>query len=190
MLEMFRGLPVHVLVVHAVVILVPLAAAGTFAIALRPGWRKSFGPLVAMAATGALISTFVARLSGQWLRDRLNYGADFEHGQAGEQLIWWVLPFWLLTLGLVLLDRREAATGEPVRELARSGAVGGGGGGARGRMSELSSRLPGATKVRQSRMLLVVAVLACVTGLAAAAQTANVGEGGARSVWVPKLAEG
>jgi hypothetical protein len=35
--ERFSGLPVHVLVIHAVVILVPVSAVGVLALALGPG---------------------------------------------------------------------------------------------------------------------------------------------------------
>ena len=39
-----RGLPLHVLVVHAVVVLVPAAAFGTLLCALWPAVRRHFGP--------------------------------------------------------------------------------------------------------------------------------------------------
>ena len=42
--DLINGLPVHPLVVHAVVVLVPLAALGTIAIALRPAWRPHVRP--------------------------------------------------------------------------------------------------------------------------------------------------
>ena len=37
MFDLINGLPVHTLVVHAVVVLVPLTALGTIALAVRPG---------------------------------------------------------------------------------------------------------------------------------------------------------
>ena len=45
MFDTIDGLPVHALVVHAVVVLLPLALLGTIAIAVRPAWRARFGPL-------------------------------------------------------------------------------------------------------------------------------------------------
>ncbi|GAA4243047.1 DUF2231 domain-containing protein [Dactylosporangium darangshiense] len=38
MLDKINGLPVHPLVVHAAVALLPLAAIGVIAIAVRPAW--------------------------------------------------------------------------------------------------------------------------------------------------------
>ena len=44
------------------------------------------------------------------MRDRLGYPADgLRHGDLGDQVLWYVLPFWLLTVALVLLDRRRPA---------------------------------------------------------------------------------
>ncbi|MBC8092563.1 MAG: hypothetical protein H7Y15_11605, partial [Pseudonocardia sp.] len=37
------GVPLHPLVIHAVVVLLPLAAVGTLAMAVRPVWRRSLG---------------------------------------------------------------------------------------------------------------------------------------------------
>jgi len=104
--DQLNGLPVHVLVIHAVVILVPTAAVGMVAITARARWRRPYGPLVALVATGALVATPVATNSGQWLRGRLGYPEDgFRHGELGEQVLWFMLPFWVLTVAVVLLDR-------------------------------------------------------------------------------------
>ncbi|MCX6467463.1 MAG: hypothetical protein NTW05_28360, partial [Pseudonocardiales bacterium] len=61
------GLPLHPLVVHAVVVLLPLAALGTVACALRPSWRAQLAVptlLVALAGTAAVP---VAALAGDQL---------------------------------------------------------------------------------------------------------------------------
>jgi hypothetical protein len=52
--DTFFGLPVHALVMHVVVVLVPLAAAGVLAIAVVPSWRTRFGVLVLAIATAGL----------------------------------------------------------------------------------------------------------------------------------------
>ena len=160
MFDELNGLPVHVLVVHAVVVLVPACAVGVLAIAVRPQWRRVYGPLAALGATGALVATYIARESGDWLRQGLGLPADFAHGQLGAQVIWFVLPFWALTVALVLLDRR-LARGRTL--VSRTGWRG------------------------QPWALVVVAVLAVVTGLAATAQVVRTGDSGARSVWEGRL---
>jgi uncharacterized membrane protein len=48
------GIPLHPLVVHAVVALLPLAAVGAVVIALRASWRRSLGvPVMLLAIVGA-----------------------------------------------------------------------------------------------------------------------------------------
>ncbi len=49
MFDLINGIPVHPLVVHAVVVLLPLALLGTIAIAVKPAWRRPYGPLVVAA---------------------------------------------------------------------------------------------------------------------------------------------
>ena len=66
-----NGLPVHVLVVHAVVALVPLAALLTVLSAVWPAARRRLGivtPLVALLALGA---AFAAQEAGEWLQARV-----------------------------------------------------------------------------------------------------------------------
>jgi hypothetical protein len=61
------GLPLHPLVVHAVVVLVPLVTVGLLVAVARPLWAERLRlPLVALG-WGAAASAVVARLSGQRL---------------------------------------------------------------------------------------------------------------------------
>jgi hypothetical protein len=105
------GLPVHALVVHAVVVLLPMAAAGVVAIAAVPRWRTRFGPLVLLLLTGGLVLTPVATKSGEKLEGRVNAAGVVaqrinDHQDLGELLIWPVLVLWALTLALVFQSRR------------------------------------------------------------------------------------
>ena len=43
------GLPTHTLVNHAAVVLVPLAAIATIAVALRPRWRERYAGWMVLA---------------------------------------------------------------------------------------------------------------------------------------------
>lgn len=116
MFDTVIGLPVHALVVHAVVILVPAAATGVVAIAAVPRWRERYGALVVVVATTALALVPVARASGEELRDRLDVGGVVarqvdEHADAGQLLIWPTLVMWLLALALMVLHRRRTSGG-------------------------------------------------------------------------------
>ena len=68
------GLPVHPLVVHAVVVLTPLAALAGLLYAATPRWRWALRwPLVLLSAL-ALVGAFVAATSGQSLLEARGLG--------------------------------------------------------------------------------------------------------------------
>lgn len=77
----FDGLPIHVLVNHVAVVLVPLAALIGIAF-LRPAWRMPLRwPLVAAAAL-ATVLVYITRESGEVLKDSL--GDQLKDNKAGE----------------------------------------------------------------------------------------------------------
>jgi uncharacterized membrane protein len=108
MFDLINGLPVHPLVVHAVVVLLPLATVGTLAIALRPAWRRPYGLLVVACTAVATALIPVATSSGEALEERV--GNPGEHAELGDQLIWFAIPMLLLAAALWWLDRRAAST--------------------------------------------------------------------------------
>lgn len=114
MFDTILGLPVHALVVHAVVVLVPLGAAGVAAIAFVPRWRERFGVAVLAITTAALVSVPIATNSGQRLKARIDAGGVVakqiqRHQSWGKLVIYPTAALWLLAAALVLLDRRGRA---------------------------------------------------------------------------------
>lgn len=99
MLDLVDGLPLHPLVVHAVVVLLPLAVLGTLAVVAVPRLRP-FTLLVALVATAAAVLLPVASESGEALEERV--GEPGVHAELGEQLvvigIALAVVLWLLTL--------------------------------------------------------------------------------------------
>lgn len=118
MFDTILGLPVHVLVIHAVVVLVPLGAAGVAAIAIVPPWRQRFGVAVLGITTAGLLAVPVATQSGKKLEARLNAGGIVakqikHHRDMGNLVLYPTLALWILAAALILLDRR-GRTGRPV----------------------------------------------------------------------------
>jgi hypothetical protein len=107
-----NGLPAHVLLVHAVVVFVPLAALMLVASAVWPAARAKLGFLTPAVALVALILVPITTNAGHWLQDHLhnNFGhTDPEivhHAHLGGQLLWWVLPLFVVSAGVWLLSRR------------------------------------------------------------------------------------
>ncbi|HJQ06919.1 MAG TPA: DUF2231 domain-containing protein [Nocardioides sp.] len=112
MFNVINGLPVHPLVVHAVVVLLPLAILGTIALVVRPAWRRSYGLLLVGCSLVATLLIPVATSSGESLETHV--GDPGKHAQLGDQLIWFALPLLLLDVVLVVLDRR-GKVGNPLK---------------------------------------------------------------------------
>lgn len=115
MFDLINGLPVHPLVVHVIVVLLPLSIIGTIAIAARPVWRRRYGHLVVVVMAFVTVMIPVATSSGEALAHRV--GDPGRHARLGDQLIWFALPLLALDVALVLLARY----GEGIR--ARRGIV-------------------------------------------------------------------
>lgn len=112
MFDLINGIPLHPLVVHAVVVLLPLAIVGTLAIAVKPAWRLRYGHLVVAVGVASLIFIPIATSSGEALERRV--GDPGEHAALGDQLIWFAVPLVVLAAALWWLERRKAAGKPPV----------------------------------------------------------------------------
>jgi hypothetical protein len=104
------GIPLHPLVVHAVVVLMPLAAVGTIAIAVVPKWRDIYGWLVLGITTIVFATVPIATRSGGRLRDSLSLGGPVaekvrDHQAYGDRMIYAAAGLWLLLVVMLLLHR-------------------------------------------------------------------------------------
>ena len=158
MFDLIDGVPIHPLVVHAIVVLLPLALLGTIAIAVKPAWRRPYGPLVVAAVAVSAILAPVATSSGEELEHRV--GDPGEHAELGDQLIWFILPLLALTVALVWVDRRATRTAALTDGADRA-----------------------ATTSSPSKLPTVLAALAVVAALACTVQVYRVGDSGARAAW-------
>lgn len=128
MFDQINGLPVHVLVLHAAVVFVPLLALGAVVYALVPRWRPRMGWALALLAIAAPVSTFVARASGVELYDRLvgqglsGPGKEIldDHMGFGTRTFLFTLLLGLASLVMVALTWRRGSTRLPL-----AGEIGG-----------------------------------------------------------------
>lgn len=99
------GLPAHPLVVHAAVVLLPIAAVTSVLVAAIPKARRRYGPLVLGVALAGTIAVVVAQQSGESLEDR---GADTslvrEHTEKGETVLPWAIALTLVAGAVVLVQ--------------------------------------------------------------------------------------
>lgn len=97
------GLPVHALVVHAVVVLVPLSAIGAILMAARRSFSRRFGTIVVILAGIGAIASIVAKLSGEQLAERV--GTPDPHASLGNVMPYFAIGLFVLVLVLWLVDR-------------------------------------------------------------------------------------
>ncbi|WP_432971533.1 DUF2231 domain-containing protein [Dactylosporangium sp. CA-233914] len=157
-----NGLPAHVLLVHAIVVLLPLCALLVVLTAAWPAARRRLaGPNLALAAA-VLVLTPVTTDAGEWLeRQTPSTTALREHTELGDTAVW--AAFAVAAVALVIWWRqREAGEGRtllPRRLLApQSSAV----------------------------TAVVTAVAVVVAGLAVY-DIYRIGDSGARAAWQGRL---
>jgi len=112
MLDTFQGLPVHALIVHATVIVLPLTAVAVALAAVHPRFRSWIGWIAPAAAVASVVLVQLTTMSGHKLYERFErvhgVSKDLEHHkQLAGLLIWLVLPLAALAVAGYFLHRRE-----------------------------------------------------------------------------------
>jgi hypothetical protein len=160
-----NGLPAHVLLIHLVVVLVPVAALVLVAQAWsRPvrRWAGVGGPLLCL---GALVMVPVTTQAGKWLRDHLNpelaaSAPVRKHVALGNELLPWVIALFVLSVVVFVLDRMSREPARPAGPAPEAGTTG-----------------------RVLIVQIVVALLATVAAAGSIVQTIRIGDSGAQAVW-------
>lgn len=159
---LFNGLPIHVLLVHYVVIIVPMTALCLVLAAAWPAARRRLGIVTPILALSALISVPIATEAGEALEEQVAETALSElHTELGENLLPWVIALFVVALAQWAWYRFFTGDG----------------------------RFAGAITSRPARIaitvLLVVAVAAVVIG--SVVTVVIIGESGARAAWESRV---
>jgi hypothetical protein len=200
--ETVRGLPLHALVVHAVVVLVPLAALGAIGCVIWPAVRRHFGALIVLGALVATALVPVATGSGRNFERQL--GAEElvrDHSRWAGRMLPAMAVLLISLVALVLLDIAARSSEAEIEALVPAG-VGAraadertahqGDGRHRTPLTVVDRRVdavlpPGLRRAAETGRLRVVstavAVLVVVAALAALYICLQTGESGARAVW-------
>lgn len=150
------GLPVHTLVVHAVVVLLPLTALAAIVMALRADWSRRLGLVTTVAALVCTGASYVAGKSGQVLQSRIDtplaktiHAEIATHASVGRQVKYVALALLVVVALLWWVDRRSRDGG------------------------------------RRTLLAIVLAVVTAVVAVGAIVWTVRAGDSGARAVWSP-----
>ncbi|MET1073178.1 MAG: DUF2231 domain-containing protein [Umezawaea sp.] len=155
------GIPAHPLLVHAVVVLLPLAAVGAIALAVRPQWRRKYSwPVLGLTVAG-VGAVPLAQKAGEQLQkklENLDNPLIAKHADLGNDLLPFALGFLVAVVLLVvagrLADRERTAAAES----------------------------PDVPKTWR-RIAIAMSVLVVLAGVASTVETVRIGHSGATAVW-------
>jgi len=109
-LGMFAGLPLHPLLVHSAVVLVPLVAIGGLVMSYLPSFSRRHGKLILIVALVAQVSVFLAKMSGEAFSEILDKEVE-KHAQLGEITPFVTIPMVVLIYLRLRMDRSGSSTG-------------------------------------------------------------------------------
>jgi hypothetical protein len=107
--ETVFGLPTHALLVHATVVLVPLAALVVVLHAVWPTARARLGIVTPLLAVVALVLTPLSTQSGENLEHSVGHSQLIErHAELADGILPWTLALAVVGIGVFLLFRTPA----------------------------------------------------------------------------------
>ena len=108
--DLIFNLPVHPLVVHGAVVLVPLVAFAALAMSYWPSFSRKYGGPVLILAVVAQLSLFIAKASGEPFQQRLNKDIE-RHANLGEIAPLTFIPLLVLLFLRWRMDKSGATVG-------------------------------------------------------------------------------
>ncbi len=114
-LTTISGLPAHVLLVHALVVLAPLTALLEILCALWPAARRRLVWLVLAFAGGITVLTPITTNAGEWLygQERHHSAILNTHADRGGWMIYFSVAMLVVAVVLALVHRRESRSAKP-----------------------------------------------------------------------------
>lgn len=168
MLHTVNGLPTHVLLVHAVVVLLPVSALALLLAAWWPAAGRRLGPGLPLLAAGGLVLVPVTTKAGEWLQGQVGDAALVRrHVELGRQVLPWAAA--LLLLSLVVWWRGRHSGPMPGRY--------------RDPVPTRRERTAAGSTSRPLLVSLLVTTLATAVAAGTLVQVARTGESGSRATW-------
>jgi hypothetical protein len=159
------GLPAHVLLVHAVVVLVPLACLAVVLHACWPTARRRLGIVTPGLALVGLALVPVTTNAGEYLRGHQTVGPEIaakidKHQHLGGQLLYYAIPLFLVAVVVWVIGRY------------RDGAV----------VPGIAAE-PAAVREVPGWLTAAVGIVAAGLAVATTVQLYRIGDSGAHAVW-------
>ena len=111
MIHVISGVPIHALIVHVAIVLIPLSAIGVILIAARPKALRLFGVATVIGATVGVLASVISKTSGKdlrqrvgWPQEQVDYGNTYSIAAVAFLLL--LVAFWLIARGVPLNRNR------------------------------------------------------------------------------------
>ena len=152
-----NGLPAHVLLVHAVVVLIPLTALVLISCAVSPVLQRQLGVLLPLLALVSLAVVPLTTHAGEWLEHHMDRDPLLRaHARLGDSMLPWAAGLFVVAALVWWWGRRTAAADADGAGAGRGASV----------------------PVR-----VVVALVALVVSAGAVVQVYRIGDSGAKAAW-------
>lgn len=173
------GLPAHILLVHAVVVLVPLTAVLTVLVAVWPAARARLALPNAVLAVATLVAVPLTTDAGEWLEHHVARTPLVRlHTQLGDSMLPWTIG--LAVVAVAVFARQWLGA----RSVARDRVSVGAGAPASPEPADAPTGMLGGRAVT-----VAIAVLAVAVAVGSVVTVYRIGDSGARASWTGQFSE-
>lgn len=174
--DTIAGLPVHPLVVHVAVIILPLSAVAFIALVVVRRWRGTFGLLTVAGLVVGAGAALAAKESGEALAQRV--GTPAQHASYGTYLPVLGILLALVAVAWMVLQRRAVAAATLAAAATSKGQ----------RRSGAAPIATHAASHRDSGAVTLLGGLGALIAIGVLGLTVLVGHSGAEAVWGGRIA--
>lgn len=152
-------LPAHTFLIHAPIVLLPLAAIATLVLAAKPGWRRAAGWWMVAALGVVAVLVFLAKSSGEAFDDALAGAVDVSTHEQLANTTFVLTLIWLAVYTVLVAADRRPVSADPTPVGFRSQPV----------------------------VVLALSAASAVLAVLAAVWLVRTGHEGSRVVWEPTM---
>ncbi|WP_020658839.1 DUF2231 domain-containing protein [Amycolatopsis benzoatilytica] len=173
-----NGLPAHILLVHAIVVLLPLSALLLVLSALWPAARAKLAAPNAVLAVLVVVLVPITTDAGEWLERRVASTPSLKsHTDLGDTAIYVAIPVAVLALVVWWRHRETAVVTKPEPAEESGGGV------------ATATRRKTYLAPQKTMVTTVIAVLAVLAAGAAVYDVYRIGDSGAQASWTGQFSQ-
>lgn len=182
-----NGLPAHVLLIHVIVVLAPIAALFLVLMAAWPAAHRRIGVYGPITALIVLVFTPITTHAGEWYRDYITKQAGgktpsaiAKHADLGDTFLWFAIGLFLVSAAVWYLGRTYefGVIGRSQQRTPGDDASGSTGG-----TTTLTRTRPATKQMLSTAVSVAILVVSVAMAVAAVWQLYRIGDSGAKAVY-------